>query len=97
MKINEKKIQQLANLAKLKFSKKEAEDMFTDFRKILDFIQKLDQLNTENVKPLTHVHEQSNIYRNDDVIQQEFKTSILEQSFNHNTDYIKVPKIIKKN
>lgn len=96
MKINEKKIQQLANLAKLKFSKKEAEDMFLDFRKILDFIQKLDELNTENVKPLTHIHEESNIFRNDDVIQQKCKNLILEQSFNHNNDYIKVPKIIKK-
>ena len=97
MKITEKKIQDLAKLAKLKFSKKEAENMFSDFRKILSFIEKLDELNTENIDPLTHIHEKTNIYRKDVILQKKFKTFMLGQASNHNSDYIKVPKMINKN
>lgn len=96
MKITEKNIQNLANLAKLSFSKKEAKSMFSDFRKILNFIEELDKVNTENIDPLTHIHQNTNIYRKDIVIKSEFKSSMLKQAANHNNDYIKVPKIINK-
>ena len=97
MKITEKKIQDLAKLSKLCFSEKEAKNMFSDFRKILNFIEQLDHVNTENTEPLTHIHEKTNIYRRDVAINSEFKSSMLKQSANHNSDYIKVPKIINKN
>lgn len=97
MKITEEKIQNLANLAKLSFSQKEAKNMFSDFRKILNFIKKLDEVNTDNIDPLTHIHAQANIYRNDVIVDEPFKSSMLEQAANHNSDYIKVPKIINKN
>jgi len=96
MKITEKNIQDLAKLAKLSFSEKEAKNMFVDFRKILNFIEKLDSVNTDNVQPLTHIHETTNIYRKDVVVNAEFKSSMLKQAANHNSDYIKVPKIINK-
>ncbi|MAZ58155.1 MAG: Asp-tRNA(Asn)/Glu-tRNA(Gln) amidotransferase GatCAB subunit C [Flavobacteriales bacterium] len=97
MKITEKKIQDLAKLSKLSFSEKEAKNMFSDFRKILNFIETLDQVNTENIEPLTHIHEKTNIYRKDVSVNSEFKSSMLKQAANHNSDYIKVPKIINKN
>ena len=97
MKITEKKIQDLAKLSKLSFSEKEAKNMFSDFRKILNFIEKLDQVNTDNIEPLTHIHQQTNIYRKDVFINSEFKRAMLKQAANHNSDYIKVPKIINKN
>ncbi|MAQ69469.1 MAG: Asp-tRNA(Asn)/Glu-tRNA(Gln) amidotransferase GatCAB subunit C [Flavobacteriales bacterium] len=97
MKITEKKIQDLAKLAKLCFSEKEVKNMFLDFSKMLDFIEQLDQVNTESIAPLTHIHEKTNIYRKDVAINSEFKRSMLKQSANHNSDYIKVPKIINKN
>ena len=97
MKINEEKIQDLARLSKLSFSENEAKDMFSDFRKILNFIETLDQVNTENIEPLTHIHQESNISRKDIVVNSEFKSAMLKQAANHNSDYIKVPKIINKN
>ena len=97
MKINEEKIQDLARLSKLSFSENEAKNMFSDFRKILNFIEKLDQVNTENIEPLTHIHQKTNISRNDTVVNPEFKSAMLKQAANHNSDYIKVPKIINKN
>tara|TARA_B110000014_G_C19597571_1_gene316921 strand:+ start:139 stop:432 length:294 start_codon:yes stop_codon:yes gene_type:complete len=97
MKITKQKIQDLAKLAKLSFSEKEAKNMFSDFRKILHFIEKLDKVNTDNIDPLTHIHENTNVYRKDIVVNSVFKNSMLKQAANHNSDYIKVPKIINKN
>ena len=96
MRINKVKVEKLAKLAQLSFSKVEANNMFLDFKKILKFIDKLDEINTDNVKPLTHIHNKTNIYREDRVMDLDIKDSILENSPNHNSDYIKVPKILKK-
>ena len=50
-------------------------------------------------KAQAHVnnHICKNIYRKDVVVNSEFKSSMLKQAANHNSDYIKVPKILNKN
>ena len=96
MKINKTTVQKLMVLAKLKFNKKESENMFLDFKKILKFVDKLDEVNTEHIKPLTHVHEHTNIYREDIISNMISKDYILQLSPKHDSDYIKVPKVVKK-
>ena len=95
MKINQVKIKKLANLSRLNLNKSEIQNLFTDLKKILDFIDKLDEVNTENVQPLTHIHKAGNIYRDDNVSCEDIKASVLKQAPNHNSDYFKVPKILK--
>lgn len=97
MKINKPLIRKLSKLARLNFRKEAEENIFLDFKEMLKFINKLDEINTENIAPLTHVHDKTNFYREDAVINLDIKDSILENSPNHNSDYIKVPKIMKKN
>ncbi len=95
MKINEKKIQKLAELAKLNLTKEEAKKRFSDFKTMLSFINQLDEVNVDNIEPLIYVHESPNIYREDIVEQKDLKASFLKKSKNHNSDYFKVPKVIK--
>ena len=96
MKINEKKIQKLANLARLKLDKRQIDDMTLDFTKLVAFIDKLDELNIANIEPLIHVNQIENIYREDQVIQKDSKEKLLKRSPSSNSDYFKVPKINSK-
>mgnify|MGYP001443917501 CR=1 FL=1 len=96
MKINQKKVQKLAKLAKLDLSKDKASSLLDDFRNMLGFINSLDEVNVENVAPLVHIHEKFNIYREDVSKKSNIKSSALKQSKNYNSDYFKVPKVIKK-
>jgi len=96
MQINKETVNKLAKLARLNFSKDEAEAMVLDLKKMLKFINKLDEINTDDIKPLNHIHLASNIYRDDEAKNRDVKTKILENAPNHNSDYIKVPKVVKK-
>ena len=67
MKINEETILKLASLSKLKFEKKEMDLITNDMQKMIDFIQTLDEINTDGVKPLIHMTEGYNNWREDEV------------------------------
>ena len=96
MKINKEKVEKLAKLAYLSFEEDEAQSMVNDLKKILQFINKLDEVNTENVAPLTHIHNETNSIREDKVIQLDVKNSVLKNAPHHNSDYIKAPKVLRK-
>ena len=96
MKINESKIKKLADLSKLHLDSKDIKSLFSDFEKILAFINELEEVDTNNLEPLTHIHPISNISRDDIICQLDIKQTYLNNSRNHNSDYFKVPKVIKK-
>ena len=64
MKINEETILKLASLSKLKFEKKEMDLITNDMQKMIDFIQTLEEINTDGVKPLSHMTEGYNNINN---------------------------------
>ena len=96
MKINEKVLQKLGSLSKINFSLKESSEMLRDFNKMVEFINSLDALEITDVKPLTHIHDQSNIYRDDNIDAMLVKSEMLRNAPKSNSDYIKVPKVIDK-
>tara|TARA_B100000427_G_C15409645_1_gene551416 strand:- start:604 stop:894 length:291 start_codon:yes stop_codon:yes gene_type:complete len=96
MRIDLKKVKKLAQLSKLNLNDEEAKNMFSDFKTMVSFINQLDEVSVDNIEPLIHVHEQPNIYREDIIDQEKLKKPILKQSASHNSDYFKVPKVIKK-
>lgn len=56
-----------AQLAKLHFSEEEKQKFTEQFNKIVQFVQKIGELDTENVKPTTHAVEKKNVFRDDKV------------------------------
>ena len=94
MEINKEKVQKLAKLARLMFTSKETKSMQVDLKKILTFINKLDELNADDVSPLTHIHNNAISTREDQAIKTNIKAEILKNSPNHNSDYVKVPKVL---
>ena len=94
MKIDKKNVNKLSKLARLSFNDDEAKTMLVDFQQMLKFVDKLAEVNTDNVTPLTHVHNDSNIYRSDKIYNLNIKEEVLKNAPNYNSDYIKVPKVI---
>ena len=94
MAVTKKDVEKIAELARLKFSEEELENFTPQMNEILSYMDKLNELDTENVKPLSHPVEQSNVFRDD-----EMKTSILAEDTLKNAPskdehHFKVPKVI---
>lgn len=97
MNIDKDLILKLEGLAKLELSEEERQTMQGDMQNILNMVEKLQELDTENVEPLIYVTEERNEPR-PDVVQSEIsKEQALGNAPLHDSDYIKVPKVIQRN
>ena len=56
MKVSNKKIKRLAELAKLNLDESESKSLSSDLENILAFVEKLREVDTKQVQPLTHIH-----------------------------------------
>lgn len=96
MKIDNKLISNLSKLAKLDFDEKSSLDMQEDLRKIIGFIDKLSEINTDKIKPLIYLSEELNVLRDDDEIQNLSQERALQNAPSKDSDYILVPKVLKR-
>ena len=96
MEINDVMIDNLASLSKLKFDKDAKEEIKKDLQKILKLVDKLQELNTENVAPLVYLTDEENVMREDVAIQEITKEDALKNAPAKDSDYFKAPKVIEK-
>jgi aspartyl-tRNA(Asn)/glutamyl-tRNA(Gln) amidotransferase subunit C len=95
MQITRENVEYIAALAKLNFSETEKEQMAKDLARITDYIEKLNELDTEQVKPLFHPMESSNVMREDEVKPSFSKEVALKNAPDSQDAFFKVPKVIK--
>lgn len=95
MQVDDALVVKLAELSKLEFAPEEMEGIKSDLNKILTFMEKLNELNTDDVEPMIYVNEDNvNVFR-EDVIQHPIsKEEALQNAALKDTDYIKVPKFV---
>ena len=94
MPIERKEVEHIAKLARLRFSDEELERMASELEKILDYIQKLEELDTANVEPMTHVHLGTDALR-DDVLEKPLsRKAALSNAPDTDGTYFRVPKVI---
>lgn len=94
MKLTRKDIEHVAHLARLNLSEEELEKMTSQLDTILRYVEKLEELNTENIEPTTHAFSVSNAFREDiprDSLEQE---EALANSPEKNNESFIVPRII---
>jgi aspartyl-tRNA(Asn)/glutamyl-tRNA(Gln) amidotransferase subunit C len=96
MNINDEMIDKLANLARLEFNEEEKEEIKNDLRKMIGFIDKLNELDTTGVEPLLHMSDNVNILREDKVSGMITQEEALKNAPLHDDKFFKVPKVIKK-
>ena len=96
MKIDDATVAKMAHLAKLEFSEAAAETIKADLNKIIEFVDKLEELDTENVEPLLHITKEVNVMREDVVANEVSQKEALKNGPDTNSDYFRVPKVLDK-
>ena len=94
MKVNNKLVEHLAHLSRLDFDDDSKEKMKFDFEKMLDFVAKLEEVETANVEPLSYISSELNVLREDKVEQVLTQEQALQNAPVNDTDYIRIPKVI---
>lgn len=95
MSVTKKEVEKIAQLAKLKFSESELESFTYQMNDILKYIDKLNELNTDNIEPLSHPIEAINVFRNDDLKESIKTEDALKNAPLADENYFKVPKVIQ--
>lgn len=78
--ISDETIEYVGILAKLELSGEEKEQAKTDMGKMLDYIDKLNELDTDGVEPLSHVFPIDNVFREDVVTNGDMREEILKNA-----------------
>jgi aspartyl-tRNA(Asn)/glutamyl-tRNA(Gln) amidotransferase subunit C len=89
-------IEKLAQLARLEFSDSEKEELKNDLSKILSYMDKLNEINTDGVEPLIHISDEVNVLREDVVEETITQQEALKNAPDKNSDYFKIPKVLDK-
>ena len=95
MKITEKEIEHVANLARLNLTSQEKQKMTKELAEIINFADKLNELDTQGVEPTAHVLQITNIYREDEVRPSYDREDILANAPTVEDGCIKVPKVME--
>ena len=95
MSIDLKTIKHISKLSRISVDEKKAEKLAGDLNSIFEFIEKLNELKTDNVEPLTSVAETTLKLRPDKVISNNIREQIVKNSPQDNEDYFVVPKVIE--
>ena len=89
-------VDRLAELSKLEFNADEKERIKGDLQKILNLVEKLNEVNVDDVEPLKYMNDDVNVLRDDEVKGQVSKADALSNAPQRDSDFFKVPKVIKK-
>ena len=89
-------VDKLAHLARLQFNEAEKASIKTDLQRMIQFVEKLNELDTTGIEPLLHMSDNVNVLRDDEVKGSIDRTEGLKNAPVQDGVFFKVPKVIKK-
>ena len=92
--ISDEMIEYVGILAKLELSGEERERAKKDMGRMLDYIDKLSELDTEGVEPMTHVFPVQNVFREDIVTNSDTREQLLSNAPEQKDGMFVVPKTV---
>ena len=95
MTIDLKTIKHISKLSRISLDEEKAKKLAGDLNSIFEFIEKLNELKTDNVEPLTSVAETTLKLRADEVKSKNLREQVIKNSPKDNEDYFVVPKVIE--
>ena len=95
MKLDTNTINKIAKLARIKLSEKEAKDLLKDMNSILDWVEQLNEVNTESVKPLANISSSVLPKRKDEAKDINSADEVLKNSPDKLEGYFAVPKVVE--
>jgi len=94
MPVTIKEVERVAALARLEFTRAEKEKLTHQLNQILSYIEKLNEIDTTNVEPLSQVIELENVFRDDKVRPSLPREELLKNAPDKTEKFFKVPKVI---
>jgi aspartyl-tRNA(Asn)/glutamyl-tRNA(Gln) amidotransferase subunit C len=95
MKIDRTTLEKIAHLARLEIDEKDIPKMMEDMSKMVSFVEKLNEVDTEGVEPLTTMSHEINSLREDEVKDQLSKEEVLKNAPKRDKDFFRVPKVLE--
>ena len=94
--IDDKTVDKIAVLSKLKFEGEAKENIKSDMNKMLEFVSKLNEIDTEGVEPLVYMTNEVNVLREDEARNTLTQKEALKNAPKKDSDYFRVPKVLSK-
>ena len=96
MSVTKKDVEYIAELARLKLNEEEIEKYTVQLNEIITYVEKLNEIDTTNVEPLSHPVEGSNVFR-EDVVKPSIDREIAFRNAPDRSElFFKVPKVLDK-
>lgn len=95
MKITDETIQYVAALAKLQVKEEQKEKTKEDLEKILNYMERMEELDTDEVEPMSHVLPLKNVFREDLVTNQADRENLLANAPKQKDGMFLVPKTVE--
>ena len=97
MPIDKNQVKKVAKLSRISLDDSKLESLSKDLVSILNFVEQLNKLDTNEIKPLTSIIDKSLDTRDDTVSDGQIKDQILKNSPEKNEDFFIVPKVVDYN
>ena len=95
MSIDKDKIKHISKLARISVDEKKIDSLTKDLSSIFKFIEKLNELKTDNIEPLSSILDEPLRLRKDEINDGKIREKILEKSPQKNEEFFVVPKVIE--
>lgn len=95
MKVTRETIEHVANLARLNLTEQEKESLTSEMEEVISYVDKLNELDTEGVKPMEHVIPMKNVLREDRAEKSMDREKILANAPSTDEGCFKVPKVVE--
>jgi|TARA_B110000438_G_scaffold213378_1_gene205608 aspartyl-tRNA(Asn)/glutamyl-tRNA(Gln) amidotransferase subunit C len=95
MSIDKDTVKQISKLARISVDEEKIDSLTKDLSSIFKFIEQLNELNTDNVKPLSSILNEPLRLRKDEISDGNIREKILENSPKKNEEFFVVPKVIE--
>mgnify|MGYP000242516868 CR=1 FL=1 len=92
--ISDETMEYVGILAKLELKDEEKESARQDMQKMLDYVEKLDELDTSSVEPMSHIFGDQNVFREDEVTNGDNSEAMLANAPKAKEGQYQVPKTI---
>ncbi len=93
-KIDQTQVRKVAKLSRLELTEDEVQEFTGQLSAILDYVEKMNELDTAGVEPLAHCLPVSNVLREDSAKESLGTEKVLANAPQRDDDFFKVPKIL---
>lgn len=95
MQVDKETLHKVAHLARLNIKPEEEAKLLNDMSEILTWVNKLEEVDTEGVTPLTHMTAEVNAMRPDQAVETISRKDALKNAPEKDDKFFKVPKVLR--